>query len=288
MKKRLMSQKPFAVNTVSVKKTLTVSKQAILNGNTSLLAASIAYFGILAFFPLMAALVAVAGSVLSDMQAGNLLANMAQYLPKDIGAFIAVQLSNAAAHQQANIWIAIVALLLSIYGVSGAVESIIRSINSIYHLKDTRSFVRQKMLSLTLTIVFILGMAVVLPLVFIGASFLSGLGVPPALVAVFGVMRWVVLTALLFLGITIVYHYAPALNRRAWRWWSWGTVTAVILWLGSTIVFFVYLQHFANFSNSYSLFAGIIALMIWINLGAFSLLVGAHVNKSFEQTLVKQ
>lgn len=262
---------------------MSASRRALFNPTTPILAAGIAYFGTLSFFPLIATLVAVTSLVFTSDQVSDLVTGMAQYLPKDISAVVSTQLQNATAHHQTNVIIAVFALGLAIFSISGAVDGIIKAINTLRRLKDERSYVRQKSLSLLLTAMFIVGMAITLPLVFIGASFLRTVGVPDGLIAVFSIVRWVLLIAMTFFGIGVVYHYAPAMRSHAWRWFSRGAVVATVLWMISTALFFTYLQYFANFSNAYTLFAGIIALMIWINLGAFSLLVGADVDEIIER-----
>lgn len=259
---------------------MSATKQALLNPTTPILAAGIAYFGTLSFFPLVATLVAVTGLVLTSDQVTDLVRGMAQYLPKDIATLVSTQLQSATSHHETNAIIAVFALGLAVFGVSGAVDGIIKAINTLRRLKDDRSFVRQKSLSLLLTGMFIFGMAITLPLVFIGASFLRAIGVPDGLIAVFSILRWVLLVSITFVGIGIVYHYAPAMRTHSWHWFSQGAVIATVLWMISTALFFAYLQYFANFSSAYSLFAGIIALMIWINLGAFSVLVGADVDEA--------
>lgn len=58
-----------------------------------------------------------------------------------------------------------------------------------------------------------------------------------------------------------------------------GSLVATGLWMTVTTLFFVYVRYFANFSDSYSLFAGMIILMIWLNLSSLSLLIGAVVDR---------
>lgn len=262
--------------------TMSATKRALFNPTTPILAAGISYYGTLSFFPLVATLVAVTSLVFSSEQVGDLVTGMAQYLPKDISTVVSTQLQIATSHHETNVIVAVFALGLAVLGVSGAVDGIIKAINTLRRLKDERSFVRQKSLSLLLTAMFIVGMAVTLPLVFIGASFLHAVGLPEGFIVAFSIIRWVVLIAMTFVGIGVVYHYAPAMRIHAWRWFSRGAIVATVLWMTSTALFFAYLQYFANFSNAYTLFAGIIALMIWINLGAFSLLVGADVDEMLE------
>lgn len=257
---------------------------AFFSGTPGQLAAGVAYYGTLSFFPLVAALVAIASMTLTGAQVVTIANGLATYLPADIASLFSTQLQNAATHQQANFLVMLFALGLSIFGVSGAMDSIIRAVITIYHVKDTRPFWLQKLISLGLTVGFIASMAIVLPLLFVGASFLTRINVPSDLIAIFSILRWVILLVVAMTGLGVVYHFALP-GRRAWRWISWGSVIATALWLAITAVLFIYLQYFANFSNSYSLFAGIIALMIWINFSALAALIGADVDKAFDQTL---
>ncbi len=263
---------------------LTAVKNAFFSGTAAQLSAGVAYYGTLSFFPLVAALVAIASMTLSKAQVAGIVNGMALYMPADIASLLSTQLQNASAHQQANFVIMLLALGLSIFGVSGAMDSIVRAMATIYHVKDTRPIVIQKLISIGLTLGFIAGMAVVLPLVFIGDSFLARVGVTYEVIAAFSVLRWVILLAVAVVGIGVVYHFALPGPRR-WRWFSWGSVIATVLWIGVTWLLFVYLQLFANFSNSYSLFAGVIALMMWINFSALAVLIGAEVNKALDQPL---
>lgn len=277
-------QRPARFTIKNLLLALTAVKNAFFSGTPAQLAAGVAYFGTLSFFPLVAALVAIASMTLTSAQVVAIVNGMATYMPGDIASLFSTQLQNAATHQQANFVIMILALGLSIFGVSGAIDSIIKAITTIYHIKDTRSFIVQKLISIGLTVSFIAGMAIVLPLVFIGASFLARLGVPYEVIAVFSAVRWFALLVIAMTGLGVMYHFALP-GKRAWRWLSWGSVIATILWLAITAVLFIYLQYFSNFSNSYSLFAGIIALMMWINFSALAVLIGAAVNKAFDQTL---
>lgn len=260
---------------------IVATKDALLNGTIGQLAAGIAYYGTLSFFPLVAGLVAVASLTLTQQQVASTITAMESYLPKDIYSLFSTQLQYASTHHQANMVVALVAIGFSIFGASGAMDAIMRSINLLYGRKDDRSFVRQKTLSVALTVGLITGVAIVLPAVFIGGSLLAQWGMPPGVVAIFDVLRWVVLLFVAVIALGVVYHYAA--QKQTWKWFTWGSVIATVLWLVITAAFFVYLQYFSNFSNAYSLFAGVIALMIWINFSALSLLVGADVNRALSQ-----
>jgi membrane protein len=184
-------------------------------------------------------------------------------------------------HQQSNLLVVIIALAFSVLGVSGAMGSVIKAIMIIYRIKDARPFIQQQVLSVGLTVGLIAAMAFILPLLFIGPNVLIAWNVPGVVIAAFSVVRWLILLAIAIVGLGVVYHFALPDNR-TWQWFGWGSLIATALWLIITAGFFVYLQYFANFSTSYSFFAGIIALMIWLNFSAFTILVGAYVNRECE------
>lgn len=258
------------------------AKKALFASEPGQYAAGVAYFGTLSFFPFVAALVAIASLTLSSAQVTATINDLTNYMPKDIANLLATQLQYASAHQQANVIVMVLALALSVIGVSGAMESLLRSIAAMHRAKETRSFFRLKLISLVVTVCFIGGMALLLPLISISTATLAAWGAGAELVQVFSVLRWVALIIIATLGIGVLYHYALP-ERRRWRWLSWGSLIATLLWLLITGVFFIYLQHFSNFSNSYSFFAGIIALMIWLNFSAFSVLVGASIDHDIDE-----
>lgn len=272
----------YATTAKQLHKVLLATKKSIFSGIPTQLAAGVAYFGTLAFFPLLAVLVAVAGMTFTGEQVKAIVEGVTNYMPGDIASLIATQLESAFENQQANAIVAVLAVGIAIFGVSGAMTSIIKAINTMYGLRGERSFFKQQLLSVGLTVLFIVGVSLILPLIFVGANFLRSIGIPHGIVFVFNILRWVLLVSIAIIGLAIIYYFAPA-RRPAWRWISWGSVVATTMWITSTVAFFVYLQYFANFSNSYSLFAGIIALMIWINFSAIAILTGADVNRLLEK-----
>ncbi len=276
------TQRPAAFTAKNAFIAVREAKDAFFNGTPAQLAAGVAYFGILSFFALIGANVAINSMVMTPQQLADTGAAQTTNFPRDIASLFSAQLQNAAAHQHANLAVAVFAIGLSIFGVSGAVEGLLKAITTIYGIRDTRPFIVQKLMVMGLTIAFIVGLIIILPLVFIGSNLLTYGGAPHAIMWLYDTLRWPLLLFLAMVGLGVLYHYALP-QRIVWRWVSWGSVIATALWLTITLLFFVYLQHFANFSNSYSLFAGIIALMMWINFSALAVLIGAQVNKKFDQ-----
>ncbi len=252
--------------------------------NLLMLGSSIAFGGTLAFFPLVAACVAFAGLVVQPDQLQEIVGMLDQYLPDDIASLLTAQISNAIGHTSANIWVAFIATTIAIIGVSNAVGSVVRAVNMVYGLKETRHFLKLRLMGIGMTIVMTLGMLLVVPLIVLNNAIVEGIGVPPLVASSLLILRWPLLALLMMIGLAIFYRFAPNRARGTWQWLTWGSVVATCMWIVVTVLFFVYLQHFANVSDSYSLFAGIVALMIWLNFSGLVVLVGAKINRRLERS----
>lgn len=275
---------PIDLSFMSWKKSIIETGKAIGDKNIGILSAGIAYFGILAFFPMVAAMVAIAGTVLPPDSIREAATEIKDFLPGDIYSLLVTQLENASGQTSSNIAIAVFGISFAIFSVSGATTHLMNSLNVMYGIKEGRNFVKQRLVGVLFTIGLIVTMVIVVPLLLTGADVLRWFGFPPAVTSTFAVLRWFLLAILTMVGLAILYHFGPSRPARAkWQWVSWGAIIATLIWIAGSALFFIYLQYFANFSNSYSLFAGLIALMIWLNLSSFVVLLGAEINHRLEQ-----
>ncbi len=263
------------------KKVLYQTRQAIGDKNVAIYAAGIAFFGTLAFFPMMALVVSVTALFIQPERFQSLIDTLNVYLPNDFASLISSQLSNLIDKPEVSLPAAVIALLIALWGVSGAIENLIRALNNAYEVKETRSFVRLRSLSILLTLGTIVGLLIVLPMMAVTGDWLRYWGAPDTIISIFSVVRWVLLMGVTVIVLDVLYYAGPNLVRR-WRWLSWGSIVATILWMVTTAAFFIYARYFAHFSDVYSLFAGIIVLMIWLNVSMLTILIGAEVNRIIE------
>lgn len=250
--------------------------------NIGVLAAGIAYFTSLAFFPSVAALVAISSSLIRPDQVQSVVEALNMYLPEDIASLISTQIQNSSGEYSGNFIVAVLAIAVALIGASGAVNNMIKSLNVAYDIQETRNVFKLRFLSVLLTIGGLLSGLVVIALLAVNPEMLMHWGVPHIVTYLLPYVRWIIIVIIVTLSIAILYKFGANRRETRWRWFTWGASVATILWLLATIVFFVYAQYFASFSQSYSIFAGVIVLMIWLNLSAIAILVGALVNAKFE------
>lgn len=257
---------------------------AIGSKNLQMYAAGIAYFSVLSFFPLMAVIVAIAGLVVQPEQLSGVADTIAQYLPRDVAALVTSQLDTAVTNRSGSWILLAVGAVLSILGVSGAVSNMMTALNHTYETKDERSLFRRQFVSIGLTIFMVIG-TMLLGAVFVGGNgWLTDFGMPREVIAVASWARWLVMIVGAIFGLSVLYRFGPdRSSRRKWQWISWGAIIATLLWIVVSVLFFVYLQYFGNYSRNYSTYAGIIGMMVWLNYSALVVLLGAEINHQLER-----
>ena len=261
---------------------------AIKSKRIGILAAGIAYFSTLAVFPAIAAAVAILSFVITDTELHAAVETIEKYLPADIATLISSQLETALNNPSSGVFIIIFGILISLFSLSGAISNIISAMNAIYERTETRKFIKMRLTSLAFMGVGGVLAVIVVGLLTLNDTFLMSLGMPAYLATIIIIMRWVVIAVLVSISLAVFYRYAPDRQSPHWQWVTWGSCIATVIWLIGTTLFFIYARYFAHFTESYSVFAGIIVLMTWLNLTAFAILIGAEINHRLEnQTRAK-
>lgn len=258
-------------------------KTAFTDKHLPILAAGVAYFSTLAFFPLLAGAVAISALVIEPEHLQSVVVAVERYLPTDVAKLVASQLATLMERESDTLLAAVLAIGVSLFGAAGASKNLVGAANIAYDVKESRGWIVQQLRSIGWTLAGIgFGFVVAIMLV-ANQKILTGFGLMPPFTDVVLYGRWVVILLLITLALAVFYRYGPARKNPKWQWISWGAIAATLLWLAGTALFFVYVQNFGNYGRSYSLFAGIIILMIWFNLSAFAVLLGATVNKGLER-----
>jgi membrane protein len=159
--------------------------------------------------------------------------------------------------------------------------SIRTALNVAYDAHERRTWWRQRFDALALTLSFSLFtlLALVL-LVFgerVGDAVAGALGVGAMFTRAWNIARWPAILLLALLGITLVYHFAPAVRQR-WHWVTPGSAFALIGWVVASYGLRLYVTYFGNYNATYGSIGGVILLMLWLYLSSLTLLVGAEID----------
>jgi membrane protein len=252
--------------------------------HVSLLAAGVAFKGLLALFPAIIAAISIWGLLASPEQISQQLSGLLGALPEDATGLIEEQMSSVAESAPGTLSIALIlSVLIALWSASGGTAGLIEGCNAAYDEVDERKFPRKRGIALLLTLGAIVFLAVTIGLIAVLPVVLGELGLGSTAELVIRVAQWPLLAVMVTAALAVVYKYGPDRDRPRTRWVSWGAAIATILWLIGSGLFTLYVENFGTFGETYGTFAGIIVLMLWLFLSAFVVLLGAEINAELER-----
>lgn len=257
--------------------------------NVGLLAAGVAFYAFLAFVPLLASVVLIYGLGADPSEVADHIRTLAKSLPSDAAALIGDQLrSMTESPQSAKGFALLVALLLAIYGASKGSSAIVTALNIAYEVKESRSFIRTTLLSLTMTVgaigVLFMGVGAIAAMAWIDHLLP---GASPVLRGAVQVLFWAGAALLVSLAVALVYRYGPNRPDAPWRWVSPGSALATLLWVAASFGFGLYVSRFGNYNATYGSLGGVIVFLTWLYLSAYILLMGGELNSELERQQAK-
>lgn len=179
-----------------------------------------------------------------------------------------------------------IALLVALWVASSAMRLIIHSLNIAYNVKETRPFWSILLLSIvyTLAVLFLLILAMLFMVVGSQAveSLAGHVGLDTIFVTIWSWLRWPVATVLLMFTIAFIYFVAPNIKPKFKKMIP-GAVLAVLVWIGLSIGFDIYMRTFIDLSILFGGLGAIIFLMIYFYISAAVLLFGAKLNAVIER-----
>lgn len=250
-------------------------------------AAALTYYSLLSLFPALLFAVAVLGLVGQE----RLIDEAASYMrevgaPEVTVATVTDGLQSAISQPGSAIGALAISFTASIWGAAAAFGAAGTALNVVLRVQEGRSIVRRKLsdLAATLTVLGLVTLASLL--VFLGGELASGvfglLGLGDTAAEVWRLARWPGALACTLLVYAIVYHSAPDVARRRFKWISPGAIVGVALWMLLSGTFFLYVASIPRYSLVYGTFAAIVILLVWIWLTNVALLLGAELNAAID------
>lgn len=174
--------------------------------------------------------------------------------------------------------------ILAVYYASNSMMCIMYSFNKSLLSANKRNFFQMRWMAIKLTTVLILLIiATIILLITEGklANMLFHWLKLENKVLIFLILsvRWVVIGALIFYSVAIMYKYAPAIHKR-WRLSSPGAIFATFLIIVTNYAFSFWVNHFSNYNKIYGSIGTILIIMLLIYINALLLLIGYELNVS--------
>jgi membrane protein len=247
------------------------------------LAAGMTYYSILAIFPAIAALVAVYGLFSDPSTIARHLDQFGGFLPGgaiDVARDQLIRVSSKGS-QALGVTFAI-GLVTSLWSANAAMKSLFDTLNIVHGEEERRGFVKLNALSLGFTVGGIVFILAALSAIVVIPVILNYVGLSDAGDLLLRVGRWPAMYLILAFALAVIYRYGPSREMPRWRWITWGSAIAALLWLGVSGLFSWYATNFGKFNETYGSLGAIIGFMTWLWISAIVVLLGAEIDAEME------
>lgn len=184
-----------------------------------------------------------------------------------------------------------ISMLTVLYFSINGVNNLITTFNNSALITEKRSWWKQRLIALALTIILSLLIATGTTLI-IGSRFainyLLELGIikESRVLYLLFAGKWVLTILLFYFSISVLYFVAPA-KREKWRFFSVGSSVATLFSIIFSVGFSIYVNHFGRYNKFYGSLGAIIVLLLWIYFLAIVLLIGFELNNSVQSAALK-
>jgi membrane protein len=249
-------------------------------------AAALTYYGVLAIFPALLAIVSILGLV-GRSATQPLVDNLAGLAPSQARDIVTSALQNLQRSQGTAGVLFVVGLAGALWSASGYVSAFMRASNAIYEVGEGRPVWKTLPTRVLTTVVLVLLLAAVaLAVTFTGGLARAAgdvLGVGSTAVTVWDIVKWPVILLVIALMLAILYWAAPNVRHPGFRWLSPGALAAIVIWIVASAGFALYVAMFSNYNKTYGSLGGVIVFLVWLWISNLAVLFGAELNAETER-----
>lgn len=252
------------------------------------LAAGVAFKIFMSIFPSLLAAVAIFGIVMTATDISDMLGEARGVLPGEAIKLLQKPLLDLADEKASTAGLTAVAgIATGLFAATSAAISLMKALSRAYDVPETRKFVRQRLVALSMTLALIVALVGIVLLLIAGRQVQETLlpDVPAALDWLLVGARFALALVLLILLFAFVYWIGPNRDHPSWVWMSPGALFGVVGWLVVAGGFTLYTQTLGNdsYNRTYGAIAGVVVLLLWLQFSMLVMLVGAEFNAEVER-----
>jgi membrane protein len=254
--------------------------------NLTDIAAGLTYYGVLAIFPAIIALVSILGLV-GHSATQPLIENLGKVAPGPAKTIFTSAIQNLQKSQGTAGVIFIVGLAGALWSASGYVSAFMRASNTIYDVEEGRPIWKTIPVRLGVTLVMLVLLAISAVAVVLTGGLAKQVGnlvgVGGSAVSVWDIAKWPVLLLVVSLMFSILYWASPNVKHPGFRWISPGGIFAVAVWVIASGAFALYVANFSSYNKTYGALAAIVVFLVWLWISNIAVLLGAEFNAELER-----
>jgi membrane protein len=247
-------------------------------------AAALTYYGVLALFPALIALLSIVG-LMTDPR--TLTDALTAVVPADAAKTLNPVIEDLAGSTGAAGLGLILGIAGAVWSASGYVGAFTRAANVVYETPEGRKIWKLKPLQLLVTLIGILFAAVIVSMLVLSGPVVDAIGqaigLGDTVLTVWEIAKWPVMLVVLALMIAVLYYATPNVRLRGFKWVSPGAGVAILVAIVASAAFAFYVGNFGSYNKTYGALAGVVIFLIWFWLINVSLLFGIELDAEIER-----
>jgi membrane protein len=268
---------------ISSKELVKRTWKEIIQDDVLALSAQQAYYFFFALFPALLTLISFASFFPLQNLTDEVFRHLGRFAPPDVLNIINEQLAKISNDKNAGLLT--FAFLVTLWSSSGAMVSIISTLNAAYDITEGRSLIRVRLTAIVLTIGLAIFILASFALIMVGPALAERLadtlGLGPAFEWTWKILQWPVVFALAATAIALIYYFAPDAEQY-WVWLTPGAVLATALWVLISLALKFYISYIGDFNETYGTIGAVMVLLLWFYVTSIAILVGAELNAEIE------
>ena len=247
------------------------------------------------FLAIPASLLVVLGvfSLVADVSTiESLIERTRAVMPEEAATLLRDSLRRTAESTSSGIVMTVVGLALAVWTTTSAATTLMHGIAVAFDRKDSRRFIRKRLVAFAIVIALVVGAALVLGLLVLGPHVEGwigdAIGAPTMTAWLWWTLQWPVLLGGLLFAFGVVLYLAPDVEQRSWKLITPGAVTAVAVWLVASGAFALYTAHFGSYDKTWGTLSAVVITLLWLWLTGASLLLGAEINAEAQRVIAQR
>jgi membrane protein len=251
-------------------------------------AAALTYYGLLALFPALIALVSIVGLFADPQPATQKLTEIVTQIgPSSAAQTFSGPIESITSNRSTAGVLFVVGLVGALWAASGYIGAFMRASNVIYETPEGRPIWRLRPLQMLITLVMVILVALLaVALVLTGPivdQVAEPLGISGTATDVWDIAKWPVMVAIVLIIIAVLYYSTPNVKLRGFKWITPGSIVALVVWLLASAAFAFYVANFASYDKTYGSLGGMVVMLMWLWITNLALLFGQELNAERER-----
>jgi membrane protein len=258
------------------------------NDHMTNIAAALAYYAFLAIPSALLIAVGIFGLLAGPHAVTTVIGKVNGVIPGQATSLLEGSLKNMTKHKGTAISVLSIGGVLALWSLTGAMQNLMWAFNIAYDREEGRGFIRRRITALWMVVFALIGFALAFGVLVLGPHLSTwignALGARTVTKIVWYVAEWPLLIGGLLFAFAGLMHYGPNVKHPRWRFLTFGSVLAIVIWLVASGAFAFYVSKLGSYNKTWGSLAAVVVMLTWLWLSSVALLLGAEINAEAERS----